>query len=67
MMSGYMQGHYQIHLRVRKLAVAPSSVNHMALGNHLFLSLIFCEPHKPKSFRVSSLGISLYLNEERNQ
>ncbi len=64
-MCWYMHGHYHIHLRVRQLAVTPSAVNHVALGDHLFLSLILCEPHKAKSFRVSSLGISFYLREEQ--
>lgn len=60
-----MHGHYHIHLRVRELAVTPSPVNHMALGDHLFLSLILCEPHKAKPFRVSSLGISFYLTDKQ--
>lgn len=64
-MCGYTHGHYHIHLRVRELAVTPSPVNHMALGYHFFLSLILCEPHKAKSFRVSSLGISFYLREKQ--
>lgn len=65
MMCGYMHGHYHIHLRVRELAVTPSPVNHMALGDHLFLSLILCEPHKAKSFGVSSLGVSFYLEDKQ--
>lgn len=60
----YMHGHYHIHLRVRELAVTPSSVNHVALGDHFFLRLILCEPHKAKSFGVSSLGIPFYLRQK---
>lgn len=63
-MCGYMHGHYHIHLRVRELAVTPSPVNHMALGDHLFLSLVLCEPHKAKTFRISSLGVSFYLENK---
>ena len=62
----YMHGHYHIHLRVRELAVTPSSVNHVALGDHFFLRLVLCEPHKAKSFGVSSLGIPFYLRQKTN-
>lgn len=64
-MCRYMHGHYHIHLRVRELAVTPSSVNHVALGDHLFLRLVLCEPHKAKSFGVSSLGIPFYLRQKK--
>lgn len=66
-MCGYMHGHYHIHLRVRELAVTPSSINHVALRDHLFLSLILCEPHKAKPFRVTRLGFSLYLRIKKTQ
>lgn len=60
-MCGYMLGHYHIHLRVRELAVTPSPINHMALRDNLFLSLILCEPHKAKAFRVARLCFSFHL------
>lgn len=60
-MCGYMLGHYHIHLRVRELAVAPSPINHVALRDNLFLSLILCEPHKAKAFRVARLCFSFHL------
>lgn len=65
-MCGYTHGHYQIHLRVWELAVAPSPINHMALRDHFFLSLVLCEPHKAKPFRVASLGISFNLGEKHS-
>lgn len=67
MMCGYMHGHYHIHLRVRELAVTPSPVNHMALGDYFFLCLVLCEPHKAESFGVPCLGISFYLKEEEKK
>lgn len=45
-----MSGHYHTHLWVRDLAVTPSSINHVTLRDHFFLSFIFREPHKTKSF-----------------
>lgn len=62
---GISHGHYHIHLRVRELAVAPSSVNHVPLGDHLFLRLILCEPHKAKTFRVPGFGVSFYLKQTK--
>lgn len=64
-MCGYMLGHYHIHLRVRELAVTPSPINHMALRDNLFLSLILCEPHKAKAFRVARLCFSFHLRQGR--
>lgn len=67
MMCGYMHGHYHIHLRVRELAVTPSPINHMALRDHLLLSLILREPNKAKSLRVTSLGFSFNLRPKKEK
>lgn len=66
-MCGYMHGHYHIHLRVRELAITPSPINHMALRDHLLLSLILREPNKAKSLRVTGLGFSFNLRPKQKQ
>ena len=49
------------YLRVGKLAVAPSPVDHVSLRNHFGLSLVLCEPDEPKALGVTGLGVPLDL------